>query len=151
MRTRTGLPPIARILGYAGLLPQAAAAVLLFTGSLDYRFSALSLAFAYAALILSFLGALWWGLAAAESETAPQWVWPVGVAPSLLALATCVPWAVGRDWPAPSLLVLAAAIAASPVVDWRLHQAGLCPPGWVGLRLQLSLALAVLTALCGLA
>jgi hypothetical protein len=63
---------------------KAAALLLLASGSSDHRFSALALAFAYAALILSFLGALWWGLAAAQPARAPEWVWPAGVAPSLL-------------------------------------------------------------------
>lgn len=122
--------------------------LLLATGSLDYRFSALALAFAYAALILSFLGALWWGLAAAQPASAPSWVWPMGILPSLVALATCVPWAIGGEWPTPSLIVLALAIAASALVDWRLDRLGLCPPGWLRLRLHLSLGLAILTAFC---
>lgn len=40
----------------------------------------------YAALIFSFLGALWWGLAAAHRPSAPVWVWPGGVLPSLGAV-----------------------------------------------------------------
>jgi hypothetical protein len=148
---KTDLPLIARILGYAGLLPQAAATLLSAAGSPEYRFSALSLAFAYAALILSFLGALWWGLAAAYRGTAPSWVWPVGVAPCLVALGTCLPWAMGGEWPAPSLFALALGIAVSPIVDWRLDRAGLCPPGWLRLRVRLSLGLAVLTAISGFA
>jgi hypothetical protein len=148
--TSPALPPLARALGYAGLLPQLAAVALLATGSLDYRFSALALAFAYAALIFSFLGALWWGLAAARPERAPAWVWPVGVLPSLLALAACIPWAVGGEWPAPSLVILALGIAASVLVDHRLAKLGLCPPGWLRLRLHLSLGLGFLTGLCAL-
>lgn len=91
--------PSASIYGYAGLLPQVAALLMLASGPSDYSFLALALAFAYAALIFSFLGALWWGLAAAQPEAAPAW--PVGVLPSLLALATCVPCAVGAAWPRP--------------------------------------------------
>jgi hypothetical protein len=149
--TPNDLPSLARTLGYAGLLPQAAALLLLASGSSDHRFSALALAFAYAALILSFLGALWWGLAAAQPARAPAWVWPAGVAPSLLALAACVPWAIGAEWPGPSLIVLAVAIAASALVDRRLDQLGLCPPGWLRLRVHLSAALGLLTLLCALA
>ena len=150
MATRTPLPSSARTLGYAGLIPQAAALLLLASGSSEHRFSALALAFAYAALILSFLGALWWGLAAAQPGRAPAWIWPVGVAPSLIALAACVPWAVGAEWPAPSLVVLALAIGASALIDRRLDRLGLCPPGWLRLRVHLSLGLAAMTLACAL-
>jgi hypothetical protein len=148
---RPALPSAPHLLGYAGLLPQAVAAVALASGSPDYRFSALALAFAYAALILSFLGALWWGLAGAQPDVAPSWIWVAGVLPSLIALATCVPWAVGAEWPVPSLWILAAAIAASPLVDLRLDRLGLCSAGWLRLRLILSASLAGLTAFCALA
>ena len=145
------MPSLAHALGYAGLVPQAAALLLLVAGGLEFRFSALALAFAYAALILSFLGALWWGLAAARPEIAPRWVWPLGVVPSLIALAACVPWAIGAEWPGPSLFVLAVGIAVSPLVDRRLHRLGLCPPDWLRLRMRLSTGLAILTTLCALA
>jgi Protein of unknown function (DUF3429) len=147
MNTAT-LPRFARFLGFAGLLPQAAALVAIWSGSLDYRFTALAFAFAYAALILSFLGALWWGLAAARPQRAPGWVWLVGVMPCLLALASCAPWAFGAAWPAPSLFLLAGAIGASCLVDLKLDRLGLCPKGWARFRVQLSLGLAALTALC---
>jgi hypothetical protein len=133
------------------LLPQAAALIAVVWGGSDYRFSALAFAFAYGALILSFLGALWWGLAAAQPDIAPKWIWPVGVLPCLVALATCVPWAIGADWPKPSLLILALAIAATPFVDRRLDRLEFCPLGWLRLRARLSSGLALLTALCALA
>jgi hypothetical protein len=147
---RSGLPGTARYLGYAGLLPQGAAFLTIATASLDYRFSALAFAFAYAALIFSFLGGLWWGLAAAQPERAPKWIWAAGVMPCLIAVASCVPWAIGAAWPTPSLLLLAVRIGASFLVDLRLDRLGLCPGGWVGFRVRLSLGLAALTALCAL-
>lgn len=151
MAAGSPLPNIARQLGYAGLVPQAAAALVLATGSLEYRFTALALAFAYAALIFSFLGALWWGLAAAQPDAAPGWVWIAGVVPSLAALASCVPWAIGAKWPEPSLILLAIGIALSALIDRRLDSLGLCPPGWLRLRVHLSIGLAVLTAFSALA
>jgi len=149
--TRSAIPTLAHTLGYAGLLPQAAALLILLWGNTDYRYSALAFAFAYGALILSFLGALWWGLAAAQPDAAPEWIWPAGVLPCLIALVTCVPWAIGADWPKPSLLILALAIAATLFVDRRLCRLELCPPGWLRLRARLSSGLALLTALCALA
>lgn len=144
------LPRPAWYLGYAGLLPQGAAFLTIWAASEDYRFTALAFAFAYAALILSFLGALWWGLAAAQPDKAPGWVWATGVTPFLVALTSCVPWAVGAAWPAPSHLLLAGALGASFLVDLKLAGLGLCPQGWVRLRVQLSCGLAALTALCAL-
>jgi hypothetical protein len=144
------LPPIMRALGYAGLLPQLFAVAALLTGGLAWRFTALALAFAYAALILSFLGGLWWGLAAREPQRAPPWVWVAGVTPSLVALATTVPWMVGGEWPGPSLLVLGVAILGTLAIDRALDRRGLCPPGWVRLRTYLSLGLGALTVAAGL-
>jgi hypothetical protein len=143
------LPPLARRLGYAGLLPQLAMVAVLFQGRLEERFIALSIAYAYAALILSFLGGLWWGLAA-RAERPPAWLWFASVAPSLIALASAWPWAVGEPWPAPSLMLLGVALIGSLAVDRALMRASIAPPGWMRLRLPLSLGLGVLTLLAGL-
>ena len=102
---------------------------------------------AYAALIFSFLGALWWGLAAAHSDSAPLWVWPVGVLPSLASSMAWTPWVIGAEQPSFLLVVLAAGIAASALVDLRLEQLGLAPTNWFKFRLQLSLGLGALTTL----
>lgn len=150
MTDRPALPLLARVLGVAGLLPQAAAVAVLILGGPDVRFAALSLAYAYAALIFSFLGGVWWGLAATAQDGAPRWVWIAAVAPSLLALATAWPWATGQTWPGPSLIVLGVFLAASLSVDLRLKAAGLTPQGWLALRAPLSLGLGVLTLVAGL-
>ncbi|WP_245844049.1 DUF3429 domain-containing protein [Sphingomonas spermidinifaciens] len=144
------MPPPARLLGAAGLLPQGAAALLVVAGPLEWRFTALALAFAYAALILSFLGGLWWGLAAAVRQV-PDWIYWAAVVPSLFALVTCVPWSIGSDWPGPSLVALGLAILASLGVDLRLDRMGLAPRWWLGLRVPLSLGLGTLTLIVGLA
>lgn len=141
----TGIPPAARWLGLAGLLPQAAALVAVTAGEPEGRFTALALAFAYAALILSFLGGTWWGLAAHARNTAPRWIWVAAVTPSLLALACTVPWAVGAAWPGPSLAVLGIAILAAPIVDFRLSRLGLAPRWWNGMRATLSTGLGLMT------
>jgi hypothetical protein len=139
------LPPLARWLGYAGLLPQIAALAVLASGSLYWRSLAQALAFAYAALILSFLGGLWWGLAAQARRPAPRWTWVAAVIPSLLALLSALPWAIGEPWPGPSLGWLGLFLLGSLLVDHRLGKLGLAPPGWMALRIPLSLGLGVLT------
>ncbi len=141
-----GIPPIARLLGLSGLLPQLAAVVLLLTGDPQSRFSALAIAYAYAAIILSFLGGLWWGLAA-RTDSPPRWLWFASVAPSLVALVTAWPWMVGLRWPGPSLVVLGLSLIAALLVDRALVRAGIAPPGWMALRVPLSLGLGVLTML----
>ena len=83
-----GLPVIAGALGLAGLLPQGLVVAALVFGGPEVRFTALSLGYAYAALIVSFLGGAWWGLAAIGGSRTPRWAWIAAVLPSLLALAT---------------------------------------------------------------
>ena len=147
---RRAVPAIAIGLGYAGLLPQALALALVLFGGPAWRFTGLSLSFAYAALIFSFLGGVWWGLAAQSDQTLPRWVWLASVAPALLSLASAWPWAAGDKWPGPSLLALGLAIALSVIVDIRLKQLALTPPRWLMLRLPLSLGLGGLTFAVGI-
>jgi hypothetical protein len=135
----------ARWLGIAGLLPQAAAFAAVYKGG-EARWTALAMAFGYAALIFSFLGGVWWGLALAAPR-APRWTFAAAVMPSLLALALWYPWMVGDTWPGPELVVLGGLIAASPLVDCAI---GFAPPGWMGLRWVLSLGLGGLTIAVGL-
>lgn len=144
------VPTIAIGLGYAGLLPQALALALVLFGGPAWRFTGLSLAFAYAALIFSFLGGVWWGLAARAAKALPRWVWLASVAPALLSLASAWPWATGGEWPGPSLVALGLAIALSVIVDVRFRQLELTPPRWLMLRLPLSLGLGSLTFAIGL-
>lgn len=138
------LPENARLLGQAGLLPQAALALAVFKGG-PLGWTALALAYAYAALIFSFLGGVWWGVGLADPRV-PRWFPFAAVLPSLIALVLWLPWMLGWTWPGPQLLVLGALIAASPLVDRAL---GFAPPGWMALRWQLSLGLGGLTLLTG--
>jgi Protein of unknown function (DUF3429) len=148
MLTSIPLPP--RLLGLAGLLPMAALLLLVLGGGDAWRWSALALGWFYAALIFSFLGGLWWGLAAA-SERAPTWLWSIAVLPSLLALATLAPWLIGEPWPGPSLVLLGIGIALSPLVDRRLAALGLAPRWWLTLRVLLSSGLGLMAIAMGLA
>lgn len=137
-------PKTARWLGLAGLLPQLLVVAGLLSGDPGVRFSALAFGYAYAALILSFLGGLWWGLAAA-AKAPPAWIWYAAIAPSLIALASAWPWAVGLTWPGPSLVVIGVALIAALAVDRRLVALGIAPHWWMALRVPLSLGLGGLT------
>lgn len=137
-------PTIARLLGFAGLLPHIAVVLVLLERNNELRFFALAMGYAYAALILSFLGGIWWGFAA-RAERAPLWLWVAAVLPSLIALASFLPWATGEPWPGPSLIVIGVALIGSLGVDWQLHRLGLAPDWWLRLRLPLSLGLGTLS------
>ncbi|MDO7841892.1 DUF3429 domain-containing protein [Sphingomonas immobilis] len=140
-------PRLVLQLGYAGLIPQIAALAVLLAHDPEYHFMALAMGYAYAALILSFLGGLWWGLAAQAQEDVPLWLWFAAVAPSLIAFASAWPWATGTKWPGSSLIVLGVALIASLAVDFRLKANGLCPPWWLHLRIPLSIGLGLSTLL----
>ena len=147
----SSIPPLPRALGLAGLTPMAALVLLVMGGGDAWRFGALALGWLYAALIFSFLGGLWWGLAAAAGPRAPAWLYAISVLPSLLALATLVPWLIGEPWPGPSLVWLGLAILVSPLVDRRIAALGMAPPWWLRLRLLLSGGLGLMTIAIGLA
>lgn len=145
---------MARWLGLAGLVPQLAFVLASWLGPPEWRWMALAMGWGYAALIFSFVGGLWWGLAAAaagaaDGRTAPAWLWLASVIPSLVALASFYPWVVGGPWPGPSLLLLGLAIGLSVLVDTRI--AAICPAWWLSLRRPLSFGLGGLTVLLGLA
>ena len=143
------IPSIPRALGLAGLLPMAALLLTVLFGGDQWRFGALALGWLYAALIFSFLGGLWWGLAAAAQGSAPGWLWSVSVVPSLAALASILPWLAGGSWPGPSLVLIGLALFISPLVDRRIAAAGLAPPWWMTLRLMLSMGLGAMAVLMG--
>jgi hypothetical protein len=149
MTTQTTPPVFPRWLGLAGLLPQLAAVAVVFGGDTSLHFSAIALGYAYAALILSFLGGLWWGIGA-TADRPPEWLWIAAVVPSLVALASALPWAVGAPWPGPSLVVLGLALIGALGVDVLLARLGLVPRWWMSLRLPLSLGLGGLTLLLAL-
>ena len=142
------VPPLPRALGAAGLLPQGAAALLAALDPPLLRAAGLMLGSVYAALILSFLGGMWWGLAAAAGSPPPRWVWLAAVAPSLWALAALAAGLAGGN-AVLALLPLAAAILLTPLVDRRLVRDGLAPHWWMRLRMPLSVGLGLLTATIG--
>lgn len=124
-------------LGYAGLLPFVAGAVLVWLVRPDvHPYVALALS-GYAAVILSFLGGIHWGLAMREPAPPLPWlVW--GVVPSLVAwLAMLMPANAG-------LVVFGLALLACYAVDRRLYpKQGVAH--WLTLRFRLS---AVAAACC---
>lgn len=145
------VPAAPRYLGHAGLLPQIACLLTALVGDDTWRINALMMAHTYAALIFTFLGGLWWGIAAAGSarqgET-PDWVYWAAIAPSLIALATFLPlWLIGVIWIGPMLLILGLCISLTPLVDKRLGE--YTPVWWLKLRWPLSVRLGGLSIILG--
>lgn len=143
------LSPAARVLGYAGLLPQILNVGVILAGH-EWRYAALAGGFAYAAAIFSFLGGVWWGQAVAsarDGRPATTGAYLLAVLPSLLAVALFLPWTFGWEWPGPALFYLGALIMGSPLVDRAL---GFAPRDFLRLRWHLSLGLGALTIVLGL-
>ena len=140
------LPKAAFVAGYAGLLPQVIAAVMVLSG-MEYRWTGLAAAYGYAAFILSFLGGMWWGLAVTtrNNDVSANGIFALAVAPSLLSLATYLPWIWGWEWPGPSLAWLGIFLMLSPLADRWLSSRCALPPGWMKLRWHLSIGLGGIT------
>ncbi len=122
--------PLALRLGYAGLVPFVAGALLVWLVREDaHPYVTLAMA-AYGAVIVSFLGGIHWGLALREAVPPPLLLgW--GVVPSLVAwLAVMMP-------PAAGLVVLGAMLVACYAVDRQLYPLHGAAP-WLTLRFRLS-------------
>ncbi len=139
------MPPMARALGYAGLLPQLG----LVCASLFYNETAFVqvlaiIGWAYAALIFSFLGGVWWGYALL-ADAAPRWTLALAVTPSLVAMLSLAPVALGASGLAYSLFVVGVGLIVSPRVDTMIAKKIALPIGWLQLRWHLSIGLGVMT------
>jgi hypothetical protein len=129
------LPPPARWLGLAGLLPFLATLLLALFGPSALRGFALFALAAYGAVILSFLGAVHWGFAlyappGQAAAMAPRLA--LGVLPALLGwLAMLLP-------PGPGLGLLALGMLGTATVESRAAVRGLVPLDYLRLRWLLS-------------
>ncbi|QNE30788.1 DUF3429 domain-containing protein [Sphingomonas sp. NBWT7] len=138
------LPRPVVVLGLAGILPQAACVV---SGVVDpaARWAANAAGCFYAAIILSFLGGIWWADALRAGDRR-WWHYLLAVTPSLVAWGALLPWFQGLAWPGPSLVVLGVCLLLSPVADRALTRIAAPPAaGWLQLRLILSFSLGLCT------
>lgn len=131
-------------LAYGGLLPFLLGALLVWAVRSDVQaYVALALS-AYAALVLSFLGGIHWGLAMrqpAQAGPARGLVW--GVVPSLVA------WPAAVMPPDAGLVILGLMLIVTYAVDRRLYPAH-GAAAWLTLRFRLS-AVAALSCFIGAA
>lgn len=138
----------AQLLGYAGLLPQAALLAVALLLDPTFGKGAVVIGWAYAALIFSFLGGVWWGIAL-QPAAVPRWVFAVAILPSLIAFATLLLPLLGMTgWRVPSF-VIGLALLLSPLVDTVIARSVPLPAGWLRLRWHLSIGLGVMTVVLG--
>ncbi|MBB3955723.1 DUF3429 domain-containing protein [Novosphingobium sediminicola] len=141
--SRPSLPPSLTMLGLAGIAPQAIC-VLAALFVPDWRWFAIAAGCCYAAVILSFLGGMWW-MAALIGNRRDSVSFLVAVMPSLIGWGAMLPWCFGWRWPGPSLLVLAACLPASPLVDYKLKACAQLPLAWLRLRVVMAGGLGLTT------
>jgi hypothetical protein len=128
-------------LGYLGLIPFVAGAALAFTGDPPLRDLAVRAVIAYGAVILSFVGAIHWGVALNAGEARAGTLYIVSVLPSLVA------WLALLFNPRTGLVLLIAAF----LLVWLYERAALWPklfPAWFAtLRTRLTAVAAAILAL----
>lgn len=139
-------PPVA--LGAAGLLPSLACVTLAVVEP-ETRAAAVIVGGGYAALILSFLGGMWWMQALLRSD-GRWWPYLLAVAPSLIGWGALLAAVVRAVPPAAALMALAVALLASPLGDREIGPLLREVPAWRRLRLTLSGGLGALTLLLAL-
>jgi hypothetical protein len=124
--------PIALWLGYAGLIPFVAGAALAWLLQPEWRSFTTAALSAYAAVIVSFLGGIHWGIGFRDGMSR-LFLW--GVVPSLVAAAALMlP-------PRHGLVILGLMLLLCYAVDRRVYPAhGL--QAWLSLRWRLSLVAA---------
>ena len=142
-RTSNALPSSATWLGLAGVLPQLVACVAGVTNPQWSGFIGIA-SFAYASLIFSFLGGLWWGVGLTTPKT-KGWIFTAAVCPSLVAWGGALAiYAEPKWWPT-AMGVVAIGLIISPLVDVQIAKSAPLPEGWIKLRWTLSVGLGFLT------
>lgn len=138
MIERAKLPPRpALVLGAAGLLPTLSALLVLLFAGRAHQDIAFRAAGAYGAIILSFLGGAWWGLAAARGHPRDLMLWlGLAVLPALAA------WGVVYALSPLSLAVLSGLFLLCLWTDRELSRRYVAPEWWLPMRLPLSLCMA---------
>ncbi|WP_454278557.1 DUF3429 domain-containing protein [Sphingomonas sp. Marseille-Q8236] len=141
--THRPLPRAPLYWGVAGLLP-GLLCIALASSEAGFILPVAMAGALYAALILSFLGGLWWMEALLRSEVR---LWPYGVAvvPSLIGWAALLATVIADVPVSAALLILGAALLLTPLGDTRTGSVVRDMPGWGRLRLLLSFGLGAMS------
>ncbi len=127
-------PRPARLLGYLGLLPFVGGAVAVWVAAPGPAALAERALLAYAAIILSFMGAVHWGLAMHSGHPARDRQLALSVVPALIA------WVTLLLPPLAAFPVMLLSFAALNAADWRAVEAGAAPAWYPSARLPLTVA-----------
>ena len=118
---------MAKLLGFGGLVPFAGCAVLMYSGSPSASIVALFANAVYGAAILSFVGAVHWGLTMREDRSPYWYVW--SITPAILGWLAIVLLDIKI-----SLLALAIAFTLAWSVDRQASLRGLIPAWYMQMR-----------------
>jgi len=118
---------MAKLLGFGGLVPFAGCAVLMYSGSPSASIVALFANAVYGAVILSFVGAVHWGLTMREDRSPYWYVW--SITPAILGWLAIVLLDIKI-----SLLALAIAFTLAWSVDRQASLRGLIPAWYMQMR-----------------
>ena len=134
------------MLGAAGILPALATCVALLWGPVEWHHQAATVCATYAAVVLSFLGGAWWGIASRS---------PQGFSLAATFSASVLPSLAG--WGAllldrgSGLMALGLLFLVVLPGDLWLARTGMAPQWWPRLRVPLSLGMAALSLVSGAA
>jgi len=133
------ISPMGRLLGYGGLIPFVALSVASAFVPPEQKSIVIFSLLAYSVTIISFLGAIHWGLTMVENRPDVQrLIW--GVVPSLLAWISLM---LKVEW---GLLLVATVLLVCLIIDFKVYpRYGL--GHWLRMRLTLSAVAIVSTAL----
>jgi len=120
-------PHLAKLIGYGGLIPFAACAALMYAGNTGVSIIALFASAVYGAVILSFVGAVHWGLTMREDRSPYWYVW--SIIPAILGWLSIVLLDIKI-----SLLALAIAFTLAWSVDRQANLQGLIPAWYMQMR-----------------
>jgi hypothetical protein len=140
------LPPLAIILGVAGIIPFALLGIGAVGASPDSSLTAVRGLVGYGAVILAFLGGVHWGFTLGEpgDGRAVRARLTLGVLPALIGWLALFTSIVAR--PVLSLAILIAGLIATVVIESRAQKRDLMPGGYMALRWGISVVVvAILT------
>ena len=120
-------PQLAKLIGFGGLIPFVGCSVLMYAGDTGASIIALSASAVYGAVILSFVGAVHWGLTMREDRSPYWYVW--SVIPAILGWLAIVLLDIKI-----SLLALSIAFTLAWSVDRQASLQGLIPAWYMQMR-----------------
>lgn len=140
------LPPIAMLLGIAGLIPFFVCSLGALAGLPPYAEQSLVALAAYGAVVLAFLGGVHWGFGLDEAGSPSSEIqrarFGFGVLPALLGWVALLITFLG--YARSALVVLLIGFVLTTVMEARGSRGGYVPKGYMGLRWVLTAVVIVL-------